>query len=456
MRTGLLGRLGFIASLISKPVLVGYMTGVAVLMIVSQLGKLTGVSIVGDTVIDEVSMFVRNISQVHLPTLALATSALALLLLLRWKLPRLPGPLIVMVLAAGAVALLDLHSHGIRAVGELPEGLPPVALPSLSGIDLMELGTAAVGIAIIAYSDNVLTARAFADRHGERVDPNQEMVALGASNVAASLFHGFPLSSSGSRTALADSSGARSQAYSIVAVLLILATLLFLGPALATFPSAVLGAVVVYAALCLVDVAETGRIARFRRAELVLCLVTTAVVVLVGVLPGIGVAVGLSILLLLRQITRPHDAVQGHVHGVAGMHDIADYPRAQQVPGLVIYRYDAPLFFANADDFRARALNAFGSAQVRPHWFALNMEANTELDLTAADAVEEVRAAVTAAGAELAVVRVKQELREKLEAAGLLQRIGDDRVFMTLPTMVEAYTQWHEERFGTPPEQPHP
>jgi SulP family sulfate permease len=443
---GFFGRLGFLATLISRPVLVGYMAGVAVLMIISQLGKLTGIPVTGSSVVDEVWHFLRQLDQIHVPSLTLAMTALAALFLNGWRFPKLPGTLLVMVLAALVVGVFDLQRYGIRTIGAVPEGLPAPTVPPLTGLDLTQLGTAAVGMAIIAYSDTVLTARAFADRRGERIDANQELLALGASNVLSGLFHGFPTSSSGSRTAIADSSRAHTQAYALVALLLVLATVLFLGPAIATFPLAVLAAVVVYAAVRLIDVAEMARIGRYRTSELALCLVTAVAVVVVGVLPGIGVAVGLSILMLLRRITKPHDAIEGYVAGVAGMHDIDDYPSAEQVPGLVIFRYDAPLFFANAEDFRSRALAAFREAQVRPHWFALNMEANTELDLTAADALESVRAAVTAAGAEFAVVRVKQELCEKLERAGLLERIGPDRVFMTLPTMVEGFTGWHEER----------
>lgn len=451
---GWLGQLGFLSALISRPVLVGYMAGIALLMILSQLGKTTRVEVSGDTIIDEVRSFFSNLENLHWPTFVIAVTALVLLLLFQRFLPSVPGPLVVMVLAAVVVGVAGLQEHGVAVIGEVPRGLPDIELPPLSKLDLVELGMAAVGLAIVAYSDNVLTARAFADRRRQRIDANQEFLALGTANIATSFLQGFPISSSGSRTSLADRAGAKSQVYSLVTLLIVIATLLFLGPLLETFPMAVLGAVVIYAALRLIDVAEMRRFAKFRPIELAVTIATALAVVLLGVLPGIGVAVGLSILDVLRKITRPHDAIQGYVPGVAGMHDIDDYRDAEQVPGLVIYRYDAPMIFTNSEDFRTRALAAFETGQHQPHWMVLNMEANTHLDITAADALEEVRSTVVAAGAQFGVVRVKHELRRSLEQAGLLERIGEDRVFMTLPTAVAAYTEWHQRTYGGYPDDP--
>ena len=241
---------------------------------------------------------------------------------------------------------------------------------------------AALGVTIVAYSDNIVTARAFAARRREAVDARQEFLALGAANVGAGLFSGFPVSSSGSRTAIGDSMGSRTQLYSLVTGAVLLLTLLFLGPALSTFPLAALGALVIFAALRLIDLPELRRIARFRRSELFLALATTAAVLIFDVLYGIAVAVALSILDLLRRIARPHDGILGYVPGLAGMHDIDDYATSSQVPGLLVYRYDAPLFFANAEDFNRRALASVDAADPPVEWFLLNAEANTEIDLT--------------------------------------------------------------------------
>jgi sulfate permease, SulP family len=451
-----LARLGFLANLLSHPVLIGYMAGIAGLMIVSQLGKVSGIAVEGDSVLSELRSFVTHLGEAHLPTVLVAAGTFVLLVALQRLLPRWPGPLIAMVLAAVAVAVLDVDQMGVKTIGRVPRGLPPAAIPDFSTIDFGTLLPAALGVTIVAYTDNVVTARAFAARRREVIDARQEFLALGAANLGAGLFSGFPVSSSGSRTVIGDAVGSRTQLYSLVTAAIVLLTMLFLGPALATFPLAALGALVVFAALRLIDFAELRRIARFRRSELFLALATTAAVLIFDVLYGIAVAVALSILDLLRRIARPHDGILGYVPGLAGMHDIDDYATGRQVPGLLVYRYDAPLFFANAEDFKQRALASADAADPPVEWFLLNAEANTEVDLTAVDALEEVRRTLAGRGIVFALARVKFELREILASAGFIDRIGEDKVFMTLPTAVEAYQQWYAARHGseTPSEEP--
>jgi sulfate permease, SulP family len=432
-------RLGFLADLLSRPVLIGYMAGVAVIMVASQLGKITGVEVKGEEFLDQMRSFIAGLHSVHWPTIVLALSVLAVLLVLAWLAPRIPGPLIAMLGAAFVVSVFSLHHNGIKVIGEIPKGLP---VPGVAGIPLSDLTAMvipAAGIALVAFSDNVLTARIFAVKHGEDIDANAELRALGVCNVGAGLMHGFPVSSSGSRTALGDSVGSRTQLYSLVMLVAVLAVMLFGRGVLATFPAAALGALVVYAAMRLVDVREFKRLARFRRSELILALATTAGVLVFGVLYGVLFAIALSIADLLRRVARPHDAIQGFVPGVAGMHDIDDYPEADLVPGLLVYRYDAPLFFANAENFRGRAMAAVNDFPGPVEWFVLNAEANVEVDLTALDAVDELRAELERRGIVFAMARVKQDLRDELEAAGLIDKIGEDRIFMTLPTAVEAY-----------------
>jgi SulP family sulfate permease len=376
---------------------------------------------------------------------------LALLLIGQRFRPRWPNPLIVMLLAAAFVAVLNLEEQGIAVVGTIPTGLPAPGLPDVDVGTMLELAVPALGVAIVSYSDNVLTGRAFASRRRERIDANQEFLALGAANISSGLFSAFPVSSSGSRTVIADSLGSRSQLYSLVTLGVVLLTMFFLSPVLATFPMAALGGVVVFAAIRLVDVAELKRIASFRRTELGLALVTTASVLVLGVLPGIGVAIGLSILDLLHRVARPHDGILGYVPDVAGMHDVDDYPGAQRVPGLVVYRYDSPIFFANAENFRRRALAAVDDAPTPVEWFLLNAEANIEVDLTGVDALEEVRRTLTDRGIVFAMARVKQDLRDHLDAAGFTDRVGESRIFMTLPTAVAAYAEEYAGRHGEPP-----
>jgi SulP family sulfate permease len=443
-----LARLGFLANLLSHPVLIGYMAGIAVLMIVSQLSKVTGIPVEGDSTLSEVRSFLGNLDQVRLSTLLVAAGTFVLLVAFHRLLPRWPGPPIAMVVAAAAVGMLNLDQMGVETVGSIPRGLPPVSIPDFSTIGLGTLLPAALGVTIVAYTDNVVTGRA---RRREVIDARQEFLALGAANLSAGLFSGFPVSSSGSRTVIGDALGSRTQLYSLVAAAAVLLTTLFLGPALATFPMAALGAVVVFAAVRLIDVAELRRIARFRRSELVLALATTAAVLILDVLYGIAVAVGLSILDLLRRIARPHDGILGFVPGLAGMHDVDDYATGRQMPGLLVYRYDAPLFFANAEDFKRRALESIDGADPPVEWFLLNAEANTEVDLTAVDALEEVRKTLAERGVVFALARVKTDLREDLAPTGLIDRIGEDRVFPTLPTAVSAYQEWYTARHGGNP-----
>jgi SulP family sulfate permease len=360
-------------------------------------------------------------------------------------------PLVAVLLATAAVALWDLQDDGVRLVGEIPRGLPMPQVPDVTLTDLGALLLPAVGVSIVGYTDNVLTARVFATRNRYDLDANAELLALGTANVAAGALQGFPVSSSGSRTVIGDSLGSRSQLYSLVSLVVVLASLLFLGPVLAAFPTAALGALVIYAALRLVDVAEFRRLARFRRSELAIAVATIAGVLVTGILYGVLIAVGLSVLDLLRRVARPHDGILGYVPGVAGMHDIDDYPVAHQVPGLVVYRYDSPLFFANAQDFRRRALDAIDVAEQPVEWLILNTEANVEVDLTAIDALDELRTELEQRGVVLALARVKQDLRDDLVASGFLGRVGENRVFMTLPTAVGAYVDWYTARHGHAP-----
>jgi high affinity sulfate transporter 1 len=437
---GWLLRLGFVSELLSVPILVGYLAGVGVIMIVGQLGKVTGVHVTSHGPGHQLRSFFSQLDQVHTWTLLLALLTLAFLYLVAWRWPRLPGPLLAVLLATLLTAVMDLEAKGVAVVGSLPAGLPAPKLPPLG--DYASLLLPAAGVLLVGFTANVLTGRAFAARRGYPLDANQEFLALGAANVGAGLFQGFPVSSSGSRTAIGDSAGSKTQLHSLVAVGCVVVVLLFLRPVLAHFPVAALGAIVVYAATRLVDLAGFRRLGRFRRSELVLALATLAGVLVLDILKGILIAVLLSVAEMLRRIARPHAAVLGRVPGVAGMHDIDDYPQAHLTPGLIVYRYDAPLFFANALDFRRRALAAADEQGPGLRWFVLNVEANVEVDITAMDAVEEVRAELVGRGVVFALARVKQDVLSPLRAYGLADRIGADLLFPTLPTAEAAYRDW--------------
>jgi high affinity sulfate transporter 1 len=430
-------RLGFVADLLSKPILVGYLAGVAVTMIVGQLGKLTGVPVAGDNIGAELFSFATHFLQTQPGTALFGAAVLGLLFLGQWRFPRLPTPLLAVLLATIAVVVFDLQRHGIAVIGAVPRGLPTPALPGVG--DLRHLLLPAVGVLVVGYTDMVLTARAFAARGGHPVDANQELLALGAANLGAGLLRGFPISSSASRTALGVAAGGRTQVYSLVTLVCVVAVLLFAGPMLALFPTAALAAIVVYAATRLIDIAGFRRLAAFRRSELLLALAALAGVLVFHILYGVLLALGLSVAEMLHRVARPHDAVQGFVPGLAGMHDIDDYPQATTVPGLLVYRYDSPLFFANAEDFRRRALAAVENQREPVVWFVLNVEANVEVDSTGLDALEDLRAELVDRGVVFALARAKQDLLAALDAYGLTATIGPDRVFPTLPTAVAAY-----------------
>jgi SulP family sulfate permease len=446
-------RLGFVADLLSQPILVGYLAGVAIIMIVGQLGKVTGVPVEGGSLASELRSFLQSVGDARPATFMLAVATLLLLFLTQWRFPRLPGPLLAVLLATVLTVTLDLERSGIAVVGDIPAGLPHLSLPSLDAYTALLLPAA--GVLLVGYTDNVLTARAFASRRGYTVDANQELLALGAANVGAGVFQGFPVSSSGSRTAIGDASGSRTQLHSLVALGCVVIVLLFLGPVLAHFPVAALGAIVIYAATRLIDMAGFRRLAAFRRSELLLALAAFVGVMLFDILFGILVAIGLSVADLLRRVARPHDAIQGRVPGLAGMHDVDDYPEAELIPGLLVYRYDSPLFFANAQDFQARAIAAVDQQPTPVRWFVLNVEANVEVDITALDAMEELRFKLTGRGIVFALARVKQDLLVPLRAAGLVERIGADRLYPTLPTAVAAYEQWTQTQ-DPAAERPHP
>ncbi len=414
-------------------------------MIAGQLGKLTGVPVEGDRFLGQVGSFLRHIQDLNLATTLLGLSVLVFLFVVGWRYPRVPGPLLAVLLATVVTWVLGLEERGVAVVGPIPAGLPSLQRPDVSLADLQLLLLPALGVMMVGYTDNVLTARAFASRHHERIDANQELLALGASNIGTGLTQGFPVSSSGSRTALGDTVGSKTQLYSLVALASVLVVLFFLGPFLAHFPMAALGAIVVYAATRLIEIPEFKRIARFRRSELFLALATMIGVLLFNILYGILLAIGLSVVELLARVARPHDAIHGRVPELAGMHDVDDYPMAEQLPGLVVYRYDSPLFFANAEDFRRRALDAVDDNDSPEHpvrWLLLNVEANVEVDITGLDAVEDLRRELSGRGIILAMARVKQDLLDDLEAFGLADSIGRDRLYPTLPTAVEAFEEW--------------
>lgn len=438
-------RLGFLADLLSKPILVGYMAGVAVIMIVGQLGKISGMSLKAESLFGQIGEFSGHLSEIHPPTLILAAAVLIFLLVVQRRFPNAPGPLLAVLLATSAVYLFDLNERGIAVIGEIPAGLPSLKVPrGFSSQQLVYLLSSAIGIALVGYSDNVLTARAFGAKNNYRIDGNQELLALGAVNIGNGIMQGFPVSSSGSRTAIGDSLGSRSQLFSLVAFLIVILVLLFLRPLLSLFPKAALGAIVIYAALRLIEISEFNRLRCFKTSEFRLALVTMFGVLATDILVGVGVAVGLSVVDLFARLMRPHDAVLGEVPNLAGLHDIEDWQGATTIPGLVLYRYDAPLCFANAENFRKRVIAAIEAEKVPVEWFVLNAEAILDIDITAVDMLKELHRELIGSGITFAMARVKQDLYQQLKKGDLSETISTERIYPTLEEAIEAF---HHRKF---------
>jgi high affinity sulfate transporter 1 len=409
-------------------------------MIVGQLGKISGMSLKAESLFGQIGEFSRHLSEIHPPTLILAAGVLIFLLLVQRRFPNAPGPLLAVLLATSAVYLFHLNERGIAVIGEIPAGLPSLKVPrGFSPQQFVYLLSSAIGIALVGYSDNVLTARAFGAKNDYRINGNQELLALGAVNIGNGIMQGFPVSSSGSRTALGDSLGSRSQLFSLVAFLIVILVLLFLRPLLSLFPKAALGAIVIYAALRLIEISEFNRLRCFKTSEFRLALVTMFGVLATDILVGVGVAVGLSVVDLFTRLMRPHDAVLGEVPNLAGLHDIEDWKGATTIPGLVLYRYDAPLCFANAENFRKRAIAAIEDEKTPVEWFVLNAEAILDIDITAVDMLKELHRELIGRGITFAMARVKQDLYQQLKKGDLSETISTERIYATLEEAIEAF-----------------
>jgi high affinity sulfate transporter 1 len=439
-------RLGFLADLLSRPILIGYMAGVGLVMVVSQLGTLTGETLVATTNVGKLIEVAGRLGEVNPAPVALGLAVTLFLIVLRHFLPLAPGTLMAVIGSGAIVAVAGLSAHGIALVGPVPSGLPSVRLPAVGGADVMALLGSALAVAFVSYSDVALTGRAFAVRTGEEIDANREFLALGVANVAAGLTGGFALSASGSRTAIIDAMRAHTQLAGLVAAASVVLVVLFAPGLVALIPKATLAGIVVYAGLHLVRVGQLRRLASFRSTELGLAMAALVGVLVFDVLAGILVAVGLSVIDLFARVARPPASILGRVPGLAGLHNVEDYPDAQTVPGLVVFRYDAPLCFANATDFRARALAAIDSQPFRVQWFLLNAEAIVELDTTAVEVLGQFARDLVARHVVFAMARVKQDLRAQLVRGDLLDVIDEERFYPTLPVAVEAYDRWRERR----------
>jgi high affinity sulfate transporter 1 len=444
-------KLGFVADLLSKPTQIGYMNGLALTILIGQLPKLFGFSTEANGLLNEAHAFVHGLTSGDTVGAAVVIGlvSLAMILALGHWLPRVPGVLVAVVIAIAASSVFSLADHGVSLVGTLPKGFPPLTVPNpISDLPLLIAG--ALGIALVALTDTISTASAFAARTGQEVDGNGEMIGIGAANVAAGLFQGFPVSTSGSRTAVAEQAGAKTQLTGVVGAVLIVLMLVLVPGLLKNLPDPTLAAIVIAASLSLADIPGTVRLWHQRRVEFLLCIAAFLGVALLGVLEGIAVAVALSILNVFRRAWWPYQTTLGRVEGMPGLHDRELHPEAQLLPGLSVFRFDAPLFFANARTFRDQ-IRLLAAAEPRPRWIVIAAEPITDVDTTAADMLKDLDEELNAAGTSLVFAELKDPVRDKLERYELVGPLDPAHFFPTLEAAMDAFREQTGADWEKPP-----
>jgi len=439
-----LARLGFITELLSKPIRYGYMNGIALTVLLSQIPKLFGFSAKAEGPVRQSIAIVQQVlaGRTNLVAFAIGTGTLVLILLLK-RFPRVPGTLIAVVAATVLVGALDLATRaGVAILGALPQGLPTPSLPLISPDDLPKVLTGALAVALVSFADTSVLSRTFAARLHTPVDPNQELVGLGIANLASGFFQGFPISSSSSRTPVAEAAGSRTQLTGVVGAIAIALLLLFAPSLLQSLPTSALAAVVIAAALGLFEFADLRRIYRIQRWEFWLSMVCFAGVAVLGAIPGIALAITIAVIEFLWDGWRPHSAVLGQSPDIRGYHDVSRHPEGRQIPGLVLLRWDAPLFFANAELFQDRALAVVASAPAPVHWLVVTAEPVTSIDVTSADMLSELDEQLRARGTALGFAEMKDPVKDKLRRFGLFARF-ERRLFATIDEAVGAYLDAH-------------
>jgi len=440
-----LARLGFITELLSKPIRYGYMNGIALTVLISQLPKLFGFSIESDGPMKNVWAIATAVldGMTNWTTFTVGAATLAVILLLKGS-KRVPGILVAVVGATVAVGVLDLGARAdVSILGSLPQGLPAFAIPWITPADIGPVLTGGLAVALVSFADTSVLSRVYAARTRTYVDPNQEMVGLGVANLAAGFFQGFPISSSSSRTPVAEAAGARTQLTGVVGALAVAVLLVVAPDLLRNLPTSALAAVVIASAIGLFEFADLRRIYRIQRWEFWLSIACTAGVAVLGAIPGIGLAIVIAVIEFLWGAWRPYSAVLGRAEGVKGYHDITRYPDARRIPGLVLFRWDAPLFFANAELFHDRVLDGVATSPTPVRWLVVAAEPVTSVDVTSADMLAELEEALRAAGIELCFAEMKDPVKDKLKRFGLFARLGEDIFFPTTGAAVSSYLKAH-------------
>ena len=446
-------RMGFIVNFFARPILIGFLNGIALSIIAGQLGKLLGIAMVNRDFGPSLLELAERIGETHVYSLLVGLFTLGLLIALRHRAPRAPYALIALLAAGLGVFLIGLAGPAVMLVGTVPSGLPGFALPGLGYAGAQSIFMNAVGLVVVSFTSGMLTARSFAARNGYAIDPDQEMRALGLANISSGLFGGFAVTGADSRTAVNDASGGKTQLVSVVAAVTTAAVALFLAGPLGHLPIPALAAVLVFSAWGLLDIAGIRRLQRIDRFEFSLSLLTTVGVLVIGVLPGVVIAIVLALLQVLIRIYRPADTLQGIVPGVAGYNDLSLSDDARPLPGMMIYRFDAPLLFFNADYFKARVLGLVDAQSPRPQWFVLNAESISQLDSTGAQAVDDLVGELRARGVQLVIARPKLYMRKYGRPMGLGEKIGADNIFFSLHSAVDSILQRQSSAPGAQPSQ---
>jgi high affinity sulfate transporter 1 len=441
-----LARLGFIADFLTKSVVTGFIVGLAITIIVGQLPKLLGVPGLSGSLPEQVVQLVGALPDTSPATLAVGLSALGLILVLRRVSRRIPGPLIALVLGIAAVVAFDLEALGVSVVGEVATGVPVPSIPAVPIASLPVLALGAIGIVFLAVGESVGAGRAYAARHRYEIDPDQEMVALGAANLSSGLFGGFTTDASLSQTATAESAGAMSQLASLVTSALILATAVLLAPLFENLPEAVLGAIVIAAVAGLIDIAEMRRYWRWRRTDFLIAMTAMVGVLLTTVLAGMVLAVVLSVAFVLYRASRPYVAALGRMPGYrATFGDLARHPDAEPIPGLIIVRLDAPLYFFNANVAKGQILELVAARRPEPRGVLLDLAATADLDVTTTDMLFSLVADLRARSIEVLLAQVKGTVRDRLRRTGLMAELGEDRVYLSIGSAVTDFQRrWPE------------
>jgi len=438
-----IARLGFITELLSKPIRYGYMNGIALTVLISQVPKVFGFSIESEGPLRSILAIIQAIlnGNTNWTAFAIGAGTLAVILLLK-RFKRVPGILIAVVGATAIVGIWNLATIAdVSVLGPLPRGLPTFEIPWINRADIVPVLTGGFAVAMVSFADTSVLSRVYAARLRTSVDPNQEMIGLGAANLAAGFFQGFPVSSSSSRTPVAEAAGARTQLTGVVGAIAVALLLLFAPNLLKNLPSAALAAVVIASAIGLIEVGDLIRIYRVQPWEFWLSIVCLIGVAVFGAIPGIGIAVVIAVIEFLWDGWRPHSAVLGRAEGVKGYHDIARYPDARRIPGLVLFRWDAPLFFANAEFFRERVLDALATSPTSARWLVVAAEPVTSVDVTAADTLEDLDKTLHESGIKLCFAELKDPVKDKLKRFGLFARIGEEFFFPTLGSAVSSYLE---------------